>query len=678
VDYVGGASMGALIGAMYSMGKTPEEIESFVAGLDWDLLLQPSVSFENLSFRRKEDRRNIPSPIFLTGDIKDLKLPNALISGQEIEILFDQLTLPYALVDDFDDLPIPYRAVGTDMVKGSSITLAKGSLSRALRATMSIPGIFAPVEIDGRILSDGGLVNNIPTNVVKEMGADILIAVNIETRLEDRDSLDSLPGILAQTINIATLENSLRSLRQADLIIAPDLGKYTLADFADSREIIKLGYEGARRKASLLQSLSLDEEAWRRHLAERRKRRKEAPPPVPVFLNVAGADANATRTIREKLGDSYTGKPLDQAAQERLAEDLADLKGTGRFESLAFGLIEENGRTGLLIRQNRTASQAAAPTLLELGLDVNSVKSDKVNFDFLARMTLFDTGAYGVEWRNDLRLGSNPLLATEYYRPLGKSGLFISPQASFERRRTNYFVNGDNLAEYIGQTLQTGIDLGYSINAKSELRAGYAVGYQKYLRQIGDPLLGNTEGIVSRAGLSWVYDGLDKAQVPTRGILSRNTFYHYFDSPEAEENFTQLETESSIFGKTGKRNVLFSFMRGGATLGGNASPAQKFTVGGRLRLGGYYYEEFRADNYLVFGSGVLHNPAFFPDFLGGKTYLGAWYEGGSAFDELKNAIYRQSLSGGVFIETPFGPVFVGGSLNEDGRGKLYFSYGRFF
>jgi NTE family protein len=678
VDYIGGASMGALIGGMYTMGRTPAEIEQFVNSLDWGRLFQPSVSFENLSFRRKEDRLNIPAPVSLRGKINDLKLPNALNSGQEIGLLLDRETILYASVTNFDDLPIPFRAVGTDMVNGTPVTLKSGSLSRSLLATMSIPGVFSPVEVDGKILADGGLVNNIPTDVVKEMGADILIVVNIETELQDRESLRSLPGVLAQTINIVTFDNSRRSLREADFIIAPDLGKYSMGDFPESRHIIELGYQGAQKKVFLLKGLALDEQEWQEHLADRRKREQHGPPPVPKFVTVAETDADSTRTILEKLGERYTDQPLGPNMLDALTRDLLDLKGTGRFESLDYGLIQKDGQTGLLIRNNQISTSPTKLSRLELGLDVNSIKTDNVNFDFLARLTLFDVGSYGAEWRNDLQLGSNPALATEYFRPFGKTRFFISPQASYERRRINLFSEGTNLAEYIGQTVRAGIDLGYSPNSRNELRAGYAIGHQDFSRRIGDPLHGDLEGKFSRAGMSWTYNGLNRAQVPTKGILSRNTLNYYFDSPGAIGNFTQAETRINIFHAVGARNIIVGFGGAGATFGNSASEIQKFTLGGRLRLGGYDYEELRSDNYLLGGFGMLHNPSFFPLFLGGKAYLGAWYEAGSSFDRFSEADYLQSLSGGAIIETAFGPVFFGGSLNENGHGKFYFAYGRFF
>jgi NTE family protein len=678
VDYIGGASMGALIGALYAMGKSPAEMERLVGTLNWEQLLQPSTSVENLSFRRKEDRRNIPAPVTLKGKPNDLKLPNALNSGHEIGLLIDRLTLPYASIGSFDDLPIPFRAVGTDMVNGNSVTLENGSLSRALRATMSIPGVFSPVEVDGRILADGGLVNNIPTDVVKAMGADILIVVNIETQPGNRESLESLPGVLAQTINIATLDNSRRSLRQADFIIAPDLENYSLTSFADGAKIIELGFKGAEQKVVLLKGLALDEADWQAHLENRRRRALPDIPPVPTFVAIDGSDADAERTIREKLGDKYLNRPLDAANQDALARDLSDLKGTGRFDALDYGLTNRNGATGLLIRSGQIGETPSKPTRLELGIDVNSVESDTVNFNFIARLTFFDIGRSGTEWRNDLRLGSNNYLATEYFRPLGKTRFFIAPRASFERRRIAIFAESNRIAEYLSQNIQAGIDIGYSFNPQSELRAGYTIGYQNVSRRIGDPLLPNLKGGYNAFGLRYVYDGLDKAQISTRGILSRNTLDYYFDGPGTDGAFTQAETRNFSFNAFGKRNTLIAFGGGGTTFGGTPSPIRQFTLGGPFRLGGYGYDEFRANNYIQGGFGILHNPEFFPSFLGGKTYLGAWYEAGSAFEKFTDARFRQSVTGGAIVETPFGPVFVGGSVNASGRGRFYFSFGRLF
>ena len=580
VDYISGASMERLVGALYSMGKSPEEIEATVAGLDWGRLLQSTTSFENLSYRRKEDRRNIPSPVTLKGKVNDLKLPNALNSGHEIGLLIDRLTLPYATVDNFDDLPIPFRAVGTDMVRGESVTLKSGSLARSLRATMAVPGVFAPVEIDGKILSDGGLVNNIPTDAVKAMGADIILVINIETQVGGREALESLPGLLAQTINVATVDNSRRSLRQADLIISPDLGKYSSADFGSAKDIIDLGYKGAVEKEALLKPLSLNDDDWQRYIADRRSRRRPDTPPVPSLVAVEGTDPDSSQLIKEKLGDKYTGQPLDKAKQDELAKDLSELTGTGRFDSLDYRLRAKDGQTELLIGSNKLGGVTSKPTRLELGLDVNSVESDNVNFNFLARWTLFDIGKRGAEWRNDVRLGSNGFISSEYYRPIGNTRFFVAPHVSYERRRINFFNDGNRIVEYVGQNAQAGIDAGYLFNSRSELRAGYTIGYQSISRRIGDPLISDVQGMFSTAGLRWNYDSLDKAQVPTRGVLARSTLNYFFNSPGATGNFTQAETRITGFRPLSERNILFGFGGGGTTFGKTAPTLQQFTLGG--------------------------------------------------------------------------------------------------
>jgi NTE family protein len=564
------------------------------------------------------------------------------------------------------------------MVNGQSVTLDKGSLSQSLRATMSVPGVFAPVQIDGRILSDGGLVNNIPTNVVKAMSADIVLVVNIETQLAGREALDNLLGVLAQTINIASADNSRRSLLQADIIIAPDLGTYVNTDFGQSKAIIDLGYQGAQQKIELLKGLALGEAEWQQHKAARAARERPDTAPVPELIAVDGKNEDATQTIKEKLGDKYTNVPLDSAKQDELAQDLSSLTGTGRFDALDYDIIDRDGKTGLLIRTTTTGEKVSKPTRLEIGFDVNSVESDNVNFVFSARLTLFDIGRYGAEWRNDLKLGSTTLIASEYYRPLNKTRFFIAPRISYERRRINLFDGNARLAEYVGANIQAGVDLGYMFNSRAEVRAGYTIGYESASRRIGDPLLPNVEGTFSALGVRFNYDGLDKAQVPNHGLYSRNSISYFLDSPESIGKFTQAESRNFGFVPVGKRYIGFSFGGLGTTFGDTAPLIRQFTLGGPFRLGGYGFEQFRASNYVQGGLGVLYNPEIFPTFLGGKAYIGAWYEGGSTFERGANFNYRQSVSGGAILETPLGPVFLGGSMNENGRGRFYFSFGKIF
>ncbi|MBA3631691.1 MAG: patatin-like phospholipase family protein [Acidobacteria bacterium] len=676
VDYIAGASMGALIGALYSTGRTPAEMEQLVETLDWDNLLRGKPAFGDLTYRRKEDRRNLSGAIILGGKGSSLRLPNSLNPGHEIGLVLDRLMLPYGSNTDFDNLPIPFRAVATDLVNAETVVLKSGSLSQALRATMAIPAVFAPVELNGKILADGGILNNIPTDVVKEMGADIILVVNTETQLGDRASLRDLVSILGQTFYVVTVENSRRSLRQADIIVAPDLENYGTFSFGAGKEIAELGYKGAQQKVTLLKSLALDEADWQQYVASRRAKVRSDIQPIPDFLAIEGTEnLKAKRKIEQKLDDKYKNKPLDQKA---LANDLTQLTGTERFDNLGYGIIRRQDKTGLVIRVYDPKERTQRSTVLEVGVDVNNSETDDVNFNALARLTFFDVGSDGTEWRNDVSIGSRTLFATEFYRPFGQSKFFAAPNAFYEDRKVNFYEDGNRLAEYSFQTVQAGIDFGYLLNRNSELRFGYSIGHQTASRRIGNPLLSDLSGKVSLASLRWNYDTRNNAQIPTRGIELRNSLNYYFDSPGAANSFPQAESRINAFHQLGDKNIIFGFGGGGTTFGKTAPLFEQFALGGLFNIGGYGSREFRSSHYLKGGFGVLRKTFSAPPYIGGKLYLGGWYEGGSAFENFDAAKYRQSVTGGALLETRIGPIFVGGSFAEGGRRKLYFSLGRFF
>ena len=210
------------------------------------------------------------------------------------------------------------------------------------------------------------------------MGADIILVVNIETQIGDRASLDNLIGILGQTFLVATIENSRRSLRQADFIIAPDLKDYSSSDFSRNKEIIELGYEGAKQKIGLLKSLTLDDEDWQAYLAARRSRQIPETTPTIDFLAVEGADSNREgQILKNKLREEYTDKTLDKSEIEN---DLTKLTGTKRFDSLGYELTRKNGKDGLLIRVYDTKERSEAKTDLDVGIDVNNTESDTTEF----------------------------------------------------------------------------------------------------------------------------------------------------------------------------------------------------------------------------------------------------------------------------------------------------------
>ena len=669
VDFIAGTSMGGLVGGLYATGKSPTELRELVGDLDWDALLRGYPSFRQLSYRRKEDRLYIPGPLTL-GLRHGVRFPAGVNTGMEIGLVFDRAVLPYDDVGSFDHLPIPFRCVATDLVAAQAVVLKDGSLSRSLRATMSIPALFTPVEIDGKILADGGVLNNVPTDVVKEMGAEVVIAVDIGTPLGDKESLNSLFSILSQTTSVGSMDSIRRNLRLADLLISPDLEKYTALNFEESAAIADLGYKGAEQKARLLESFSLSESEWQEYLV-RRRARILTEVPAPAFVRVEGAGTTGTQIIQAGLA-SMEGKPIDPQLLER---ELTKLWGTGRFETLNYGWVRESGKTGLIVHAKE---KTYGPPFLELGLLVNNTSTDDAEINLRGRLTFQDVHRAGSEWRTDFSLGSRFLIGTEYFRPFGESRFFMAPAASYDNQQQNIFDGGDRIAEYRQKTAKIGGDLGYSLNARSEMRLGYSVGHVNAKRSIGDPVLPDLSGTQSVATFRWNYFGQNSPQVPTRGLLLTGSSSWFFKSPGADIGFPQGEVRALYAYRLDEKNILHFGGAGGTTFSKTASPFQKFTLGGLFRLGGYGRGEFRGDHYLLGELGYLRRVQRLPSFLGGSVFAGGWFDIGSSFDELDTAKAYMSGTGGLVIETRAGPVFVGGSWAEGGRGKFYIAIGRIF
>ena len=668
VDYIAGTSMGGLVGGLYAMGMTPTEMREVIGNIDWNDVLRGAPAFEQLSFRRKEDRRSFQNSIEL-GLKNGLTTSAGLNPGHQISLILDRLTLPYSDIKSFDELPIPLRVVATDMLEAKPVVLTDGSLSEALRATMAFPGLFTPVERGDTVLADGGLVNNIPTDIVKQMGADIVIAVNVGTPLADRKALDSLLGILQQSIAVMTIENDRRNLKLADITLSPDLGQYSLLDFPSVSAIADLGYQGAEQSANALQALALDPAAWQQLLAERQSQ-KRSKMPVPTSLEIAGVSSKGAHDIREKL-DKFIGRPL---APDQLEAELTGITGEGRYESLGYEIERDASHKQLLVRAKK---KSYGPPFLNLSLEVQGSDASDIDTTIGGRLTMFDIGAYGSEWRTDVRLGSRTLLSTEYYRPLGENGWFIAPRAAYDKGTTDLYLSGSRVAEYQTKRAGAGLDFGYTFR-RSELRFGYDIGNVNAQVEVGDPLLPSLNGKVSDASVRWSFDGQDNAIVPTRGLRLSTQARWFFDSPGAGGDFPQAEVNLSAFKPVTKRGSIFVIGGGGTTFNKVAPPAQQFTLGGPFRLGAFGRDEFRASHYLLSGVGYLHQIFDLPPLLGEKIYAGGWHEFGGAFEDLESARFFNSISGGVIMVTRLGPVSFGGSLGEGGRTKLYFSIGRVF
>ncbi len=255
VDYVAGTSMGGLVGGFYATGMSPDELKTLIDGMDWRKILGDRTPYEDLAFRRKEDQRAYPNSL-LFGLRGGLSLPSGLNAGHQIGLLIDRVTLPYDQVPSFDALPVPFRCVATDLVSQKAYVFKDGPLAVALRATMSIPGAFSPVNEGKAVFVDGGLVDNLPTDVVRQMGAEIVIAVHLEPAPVEAKDIQSVFSVLNHSVRVLLEENEVRSLAQADAVVSVPLAEFTTVDYAKSAQIMKRGYDATNARARLLEAFA--------------------------------------------------------------------------------------------------------------------------------------------------------------------------------------------------------------------------------------------------------------------------------------------------------------------------------------------------------------------------------------------------------------------------------------
>ena len=424
IDAIAGTSMGALVAGGYATGRSADELRTLVTALDWDRLFLGDVPFDLKSFRRKEDRRRYQVR-FELGLRDGLGAASGLDSGHQIGLFLSRVAFPYASPLGFDDLPIPFRAVATDLEQAEIVVLERGSLSRALRATMAIPGLFVPVVIDGRLLADGGLLNNVPVDVVRALGVDRVIAVDVGAALETRDELRSALQLASQALNVMMAERSRQRLQDADVVVRPATDDMASTDWRWAAELIERGYAGAAAVRDDLEPYALSPEAWRRHLDDRQARRV-ASAPTPRYIDVQGISGAGVETIHARLAP-HLNQPLDLDALDR---DLTRLAGTGRYESLMYEVAEDAGQAGLWVD---VADKAHGPPFVNVSLELVN-QADALSVSFGGRVTFYDVGPNAAEARVDLELGSTLGAAFEHFQPLGETPFFVAGRAVYGRR----------------------------------------------------------------------------------------------------------------------------------------------------------------------------------------------------------------------------------------------------
>jgi len=672
VDYIAGTSMGGLVGGLYATGKTSDQLREVLLGADWPLLLGGGTPYEDLSFRRKEDAREIPNSLQI-GLKHGARLPPGLNTGQQVNLLIDRETLPYSTAKSFDDLPIPFRCVSTELVSGKAYVFQNGLLSDAMRATMSIPGVFAPVRQDDKIFVDGGMVDNLPTDVVRKMGADVVIAVHLQISKVSAKEIQSAFDVLGRSVALVISETELRGMEEADLVVRAKVEKYSTTDYEKTDELIQIGYDAAEAKAQILKPYELDDAAWAEYLKEK-KSRVRTTIGTPQFIKLEGLQEPSAEENIRRLLQPLLGKPLSIPDIEGLLDRLS---GIGRYDSLTYGMIQQGDQTGLLVRVHEKSY--APPTLLP-EFEVDGTQTDDVTFTLGARLTFMDIAGFRSEWRNDFRFGETYGLSSDLYRPFHPlSKWFLDPFVDASQYTFLTYQKNNPRADYRIDRVYGGLNFGYGFSRFSELKIGYGVGYTNATLRLGTPDFPSYDGRIGALQARYILDHTNDAVIPTKGYYVRSQFYYYDTYPGATQAFPSLDVLTQYFQPVFHGDSIFVVGSGGSTFGYHNIGAPQFFLGGVGRLTAYGLNELLGDQYFVGRVGYLHKVFTLPPFIGTQVYVSVFGEVGKMYDDPFPA---PKLSGdgvaGLLAETAFGPVFIGGSVGDTGHHKWFFQLGRVF
>jgi NTE family protein len=676
VHCIAGTSMGSLVGAAYATGMTLPEMEEITSGISTELLFKEAPPRQELSMRRKQDDYGLffgPELGLVDGS---LRLPMGIVTGVQLETVLRRLSKAKGY-HRFDNLPIPFRAVATDLVTGKAVIFSEGELANVMRASMSVPGAVAPAEFGGMMLVDGMLTRNLPVETARDMGADVIIAVNVGTPLLRRESLTGILGVTGQMLSILTEQNvqaSIAALKPEDILISPDLKDFSTGDFDNLNKIIPLGEEAARKVIDRLRHLSLPAEEY----AALRQRQMVAvvPDTRPVdeirFENLRRVNPRTAQAVM----DTRTGVPLDQAT---LDADLRRLYGTGDFERVNYRLMEEPGRRILAVD---AVEKTWGPDFLRLGLGLSSDFSGDAFFNVLASYRRTWLNPLGAEWRTDLQVGRTSSLSTEFYQPLNEQGsFFVAPHAGIHRRSTTLFQGEERVARYQMTSSRIGIDVGTQFNRYGELRLGVLKGRLRPELDTGPPSLSPGESRISEGALTarLVLDRADSVHFPRSGWRGGASIYNSNEQLGADNAYTKWDADGSVAYSFGEHTLNLALKAGGK-LGSDPLPRyDQFQWGGFLQQSGYATGQLLGEN-LKYGRLMyyrrLMRGSLFEGAYGGVSLelgkVGKPLVPGNSEDLLK------SMSLFVAADTPLGPAYLGYGRAKDGNSSFYFYLGRPF
>ncbi|MEE4175403.1 MAG: patatin-like phospholipase family protein [Xanthomonadales bacterium] len=664
---IAGTSMGSIAGGLAATGMSAREITQVVEDIDWVDVFSDGTDREDLPMRRKaDDIVGLYGPkIGLGAD--GASLPAGFVAGQKILFLFESLTAERMQAKHFDDLAIPYRAIATDIVSGDLVILEEGSLAGAMRASMAVPGAFDPMRIGDRLLVDGGLVRNLPVDVVRDLGAEVVIAVNVGTPLRTADEIGNALTIVEQMTSLAIVANTdvqIRALAKEDVLITPRLGNdITSASFDSFTDAFALGYAAALDAAESLQRYAVSEAeyaAWKASLAQCLDQ------PARVDFVRLNNQSRFSDEVLQELITLETGQPLDLVT---LDENLRQIYGLGFIRLATYELVTENGRQGVEITVQQDIRGA---DFIETGLSIaGSGRGSFINLQLGYLKT--DLDERGSEFRIVGEVGDNFGLLTDIYKYLDDGQRWsLNPMLFGTRRDLLIFEDGQALSSARVTEHGGAIQLGREFGRYAQLQVGLLRSAGDAKVDIGQPQP-RGEFDAGEVFVNALWDRLDDLYLPTRGARLRLAYIRSDQRLGADASFEQALF--SYFGSLtfGRHNAL-GFATLNTTLSGETPVYALFTGGGFMNMSGFEPNELVGPHFGALGAGYRYQvvqSGFMPGYVGGTV------EYGNASREREDVFGDGILNGSLYFgyDTPLGPLYVGYGWNDDRRGLIFLRLG---
>ncbi len=672
VSCVTGTSMGAVVGGTFAVGTPPKRLEELVLSADWDELFRDNPPRQEISMRRKrDDFKTLFAPEF---GVKDgsLALPKGVISGISIEAFFRVLAQPAMGISDFRDLPIPFEAMATNIENGDLVVLDHGNVAHAMRASMSVPGAIAPVEIDGKLLVDGGIANNLPIDQARALCGDVIIAVNISTPPLDRSELTSALAVSVQLLNFLgkhTVDAQLKSLGPGDVLIEPDLGDISAASFSRSKEAIAVGEAATRKLADELSRYSMPPEQYAAFRAKQTAKTTELG--TVAEIRIDGLERTNPEVVRA-LVHSKPGEPL---TEEKIGEDLRRIYGRGDFEGISYRIVGDNGPRTMVITPTE---KLWGPDYLRFGLGLESDFQGQNSFNLLAQYRRSWINRLGGELLVEGQVGEDTHLFGEWYQPFTAAGRWFGSVYGVAGQTTRSIFDGDDkIATYLMKSARAGADLGLTLGTYGEVRLGPQWTHVNARVDTGDPILPSVKELTAGVHAGLVIDQFDHAWFSQSGYGARLAYYGATQALGSAVDYQKARGSASWVASFGE-NTFNVTAEGGSDFGTGMPAYESFALGGPLRLSGFRVDQFSGREY-AFGRAMYYRRIFaLPDILGAGVFAGASAEVATIRDRVDGFPTPGTLwSGSVFLgaQTFAGPGYLGAGFGNSGAFSFYLLLG---